>query len=143
MWGVQTLYSRTSYKLCRAYSIYYTSSHEYIDVKKDEGTCGITNHAADKMGDIVYVALPHLSQLGEGEIVDKGESIAEIESVKTCEEIKSPVSGTITDINVSLGDNCELISTDSEGKGWMWKMTLNNKEELKDLMDKEGNKLLT
>ena len=124
----------------RMYSTYYTSSHEYINVDNNVGTCGITKYAADKVDEVIYATLPDLSDIGEGETVEKGETVAEIETIKSCEEIKSPVSGTITDINVSLEDNYHLISTDPEGSGWVWKMDLNNIAELNDLMNEEEYK---
>nr|QBK85983.1 MAG: glycine cleavage H-protein [Marseillevirus LCMAC101] len=110
-------------------------SHEYVIVENDEGTCGITKYAADKIGDIAFVSLPT-----KGESIENGVKVAEIESVKSCEEIKSPVSGTITDVNNPLEEEYHLISEYPEERGWIWKMNLNNKEELKDLMDEDRYK---
>lgn len=112
----------------------YTQSHEWIE-KQPDGTLtlGITDHAQDLLGDVVYIELPQVNQK-----VQAGESCAVVESVKAASDIYSPVSGEITEINSSLVDQPELVNQDPYGKAWMLRLRPDNPEETERLMDAQA-----
>ena len=105
----------------------YTVEHEWIIVEGDTATIGITEHAAQALGDIVYVDLP-----GAGTDVTAGESCGEIESTKSVSELFSPASGTVTESNEDLDSAPETVNADPYGAGWLWKMSV---ESVADLLD--------
>ncbi|MDK2885791.1 MAG: glycine cleavage system protein [Thermosipho sp. (in: thermotogales)] len=111
----------------------YTKSHEWIDT--DTGYVGITNHAQEELGDIVYVDLPEV-----GKEVKKGDVLLSIESVKAASDIYAPVSGKVVEINSELDASPELVNEDAEGKGWLVKIELSNPEELNELLTEEEYK---
>jgi glycine cleavage system H protein len=95
----------------------------------DAGTIGITDHAQQELGDIVYVDLPKV-----GTRIDAGKSLGSVESVKAVSDIYAPVSGEITEINESLADAPEKLNTDPHGDAWLVKIRLSNPEEIQRLM---------
>ena len=95
----------------------------------DAGTIGITDHAQQELGDIVYVDLPKV-----GTRIDAGKSLGSVESVKAVSDIYAPVSGEITGINESLADAPEKLNTDPHGEAWLVKIRLSNPEEIQHLM---------
>jgi len=107
----------------------YTKEHEWVLVEGDIGTVGITEHAQEELGDIVYVDLPKV-----GTRVEAGKSLGSVESVKAVSDIYSPVSGEITEINESLADAPEKLNSDPHGAAWLVKMRLSSPEEIKNLM---------
>jgi glycine cleavage system H protein len=107
----------------------YTKEHEWVLADGDAGTIGITDHAQEELGDIVYVDLPKV-----GTRIDAGKSLGSVESVKAVSDIYSPVSGEITEINESLADAPEKLNTDPHGDAWLVKIRLSNLEELQHLM---------
>jgi glycine cleavage system H protein len=109
----------------------FTKDHEYIRVDGDIGAVGITNHAQDKLGDIVFVELPDL-----GRAVKAGEAVAVVESVKAASDVFAPVSGEVTEVNAELPGNPALVNADAEGKAWFFKLRIADKSELDRLMDK-------
>jgi glycine cleavage system H protein len=116
-------------------SLLYTESHEWV---KDEGgnvTIGISDYAQSQMKDVVYVELPEV-----GSEFKKGESIGVVESVKTVADIYSPVSGKVVETNLALKDHPQFVNEDPFGKGWIVKMTIKNREELKGLLSAEDYK---
>ena len=118
--------------------IYYTKDHEWIKVDGGEGLVGITSYASEQLGDIVFVELPQ-----KGISFDQGMDVAVIESVKAASEIYSPASGEIIETNSSLEENPEIINDDPLVAGWLYKIKIINKEELKNLMNEEEyNKLI-
>ena len=118
--------------------IYYTKDHEWIKVDDGEGLVGITSYASEQLGDIVFVELPQ-----KGISFDQGKDVAVIESVKAASEIYSPASGEIIETNSSLEENPEIINDDPLVAGWLYKIKIINKEELKNLMNEEEyNKLI-
>ncbi|MAV62458.1 MAG: glycine cleavage system protein GcvH [Alphaproteobacteria bacterium] len=118
--------------------IYYTKDHEWIKVDGGEGLVGITSYASEQLGDIVFVELPQ-----KGISFDQGKDVAVIESVKAASEIYSPASGEIIETNSSLEENPEIINDDPLVAGWLYKIKIINKEELKNLMNEEEyNKLI-
>lgn len=110
---------------------YFTETHEYIKmVDKDIARIGITEYAAEQLGDIVFVELPEA-----GDTFEKSESFGSIESVKASSELYVPVSCEITAINDNLADEPALINDDAFGTGWMLEVNVTNLEELEGLMD--------
>ena len=107
----------------------YTKEHEWVLADGDAGTIGITDHAQQELGDIVYVDLPKV-----GTRIDAGKSLGSVESVKAVSDIYSPVSGEITEINESLADAPEKLNTDPHGDAWLVKIRLSNPEEISHLM---------
>ena len=113
---------------------YYSEDHEWIEVEGDLGTVGITDYAQGQLGDITFVDLPE-----EGEVA-KGDSVAVVDSVKAASDVYTPVSGTITESNDALADEPELVNTDAEVGGWLFRITLSDAAELEALMDEAAYK---
>ncbi len=107
----------------------YSKDHEWIQIKGDIGTVGVTDFAQHQMGDVVYVEMPET-----GTVLNVHQSIGVIESVKAVSDVYSPVSGEVEDINGDLNDSPELINNDPHGKGWMIKIKVKDKTELDSLM---------
>ena len=110
---------------------YFTQDHEWIDVSGTSGVVGITDYAQSQLGDITYVDLP-----SAGTTVKKGDAPCVVDSVKAASDVYSPVSGTITAANDALGDAPELVNTDAEEGGWLFRIDLSDPAELDGLMDK-------
>jgi glycine cleavage system H protein len=112
----------------------YTSEHEWVRVEAD-GTVrvGITDHAQDALGDVVYVSLP-----AEGEAVTAGGACGEVESTKSVSEITAPVSGTVSGHNPGLETRPDLVNTDPYGEGWMFTVTPTDPAEVEGLLDAEA-----
>ena len=108
----------------------FTKEHEWVRVDGDEATIGITDFAAGELGDIVFVELPT-----PGQKLKKGDEAAVVESVKAASEIYSPVSGTVTEVNLGLQAEPGLINTAPDAAGWIYKITLDDAGELDSLMD--------
>ncbi len=111
-------------------SKYFTESHEWVLVDGDIATVGITDHAQDQLGDIVFVELPELD-----EEYNKDDDIAVVESVKAAGDVHNPVSGTVTAVNEALEDEPALVNNSPEADGWIYKIQLSETSELEDLMD--------
>src|SRR5262245_29071454 len=107
----------------------YTKEHEWLKVDGDVGTVGITDHAQDALGDVVYVELPKI-----GDKLTAVQTFGTVESVKAVSELFTPASGEVTEINSGLGDAPETINTDPYGAGWMIRIRLSNKSETSKLM---------
>jgi len=111
----------------------FTKDHEYIRIEGNAAVVGITNYAQEQLGDIVFVELP-----GVGKALKQGDEAAVIESVKAASEIYAPASGTVTEVNTALSGEPGLINADSEGAGWMFKMTLSAPAEVESLLDESA-----
>lgn len=107
----------------------YTKEHEWVLVEGDTGTMGITHHAQNELGDIVYVDLPKV-----GTIAEQGKTIGSVESVKAVSDIYSPVSGEVVAINESLAQTPELLNQDPHGGAWLVKIRLSAPGEINQLM---------
>jgi glycine cleavage system H protein len=107
----------------------YTKDHEWVRVDAETGTVGITDHAQEELGDIVYVDLPKA-----GAVLQQSASLGSVESVKAVSEIYSPVSGEVTEINPALADKPEKLNQDPYGEGWLIRMRLANPAEVEQLM---------
>ena len=103
----------------------YTKDHEWIELNEEIATVGITNHAQESLGDIVFVDLPEI-----GKIVSSGDEVSVIESVKAASDIYCPIDGEISEININLNDNAALINEDAEMRGWIFKVKITNKSQL-------------
>ena len=107
----------------------YTKEHEWVLAEGDTGTVGITDHAQEELGDIVYVDLPKV-----GTRVEAGKTLGTVESVKAVSDIYSPVSGEVTEINASLADAPEKLNADPHGAAWLVKIRLSAPAEVQNLM---------
>jgi glycine cleavage system H protein len=118
-------------------SRYFTEDHEWIDVAKEPGgevgTVGITDYAQGQLGDITFVELPVV-----GQAVAKGAAVSVVDSVKAASDVYSPVSGEVTEANPALADAPELVNSDAETGGWLFRVKLGDPGELAGLMDKAG-----
>ncbi len=108
----------------------YTSSHEWVRAE-DDGTVtvGISDHAQDSLGDLVFVETPEIDRA-----VEAGEACAVVESVKAASDIYAPVAGTIIDANSELQDSPELVNTDPYGEGWIMRIRIDDPDVLEELM---------
>jgi glycine cleavage system H protein len=108
----------------------YTRNHQWIDVNGDIGTVGLTDYAQSHLDEIVSVELPKT-----GASLEAGKPLGTVESVKTVNEIDSPVSGDVVEVNPALKDAPERINSDPHGQGWLIKVQLKNRAELDALLD--------
>lgn len=107
----------------------YTKEHEWVLVQGDTGTIGITDHAQQELGDIVYVDLPK-----PGARLEKGKSLGSVESVKAVSDVYSPLSGEVTEANGTLADAPEKLNEDPHGAAWLVKLKLSAPDEIAGLM---------
>lgn len=107
----------------------YTKDHEWIRVEGDAATVGITDHAQQELGDIVFVELPKI-----GALLEQSASFGSVESVKAVSDIYSPVAGEVTDINGTLADAPEKVNADPYGEGWIMKLRLRDAGQVSGLM---------
>ncbi len=107
----------------------YTKEHEWVSVEGDTGTIGVTDHAQEELGDIVFVNLPKV-----GSKTEKGQSFGSVESVKAVSDIYSPVSGEVTAINDLLSTTPEKLNEDPHGAAWLIKLKLSAPAEINDLL---------
>ena len=114
---------------------YYSEEHEWLTVEGDTATLGITAHAAEQLGEVVFV-----EQQDVGEEFEKDGEIGVIESVKAASELYAPVDGEITEVNETLADNPGALNEDPEGEAWIYKIKISNAAQLDDLMDEAGYK---
>lgn len=111
-------------------SLYFTKEHEWVRVDGDVATVGISNHAQEALGDIVFAEVPEA-----GKALSKGDDAAVVESVKAASDVYAPVGGEVVEGNAALADDPSLINRDPEGEGWFFKVKLSDTSELEGLMD--------
>jgi len=111
-------------------SLYFTKDHEWIRVDGDTATVGISDHAQEQLGDIVFAEVPET-----GKRLNKGQEAAVVESVKAASDVYAPVSGEVTEGNQAVADDPALVNSDPEGAGWFFKLKLSDAGELDGLMD--------
>lgn len=109
----------------------YTKEHEWIKIENDIVAIGITKHAAEALGTLVFVELPTV-----GTQVNIGDSCGVVESAKSASDVYSPVSGEIVEINTKLDNEPELVNNSNEGTAWICKIKISNKNELESCMSK-------
>lgn len=112
-------------------SEYFTKDHEWIRIDGDVATIGITNHAQEQLGDVVFVEVPET-----GRTVTAGEAVAVVESVKAASDVFSPLAGEVSEANAALADNPALVNEDPEGGAWFFKLRLADAAAVDDLMDR-------
>tara|TARA_B100000902_G_C27151117_1_gene833790 strand:+ start:270 stop:629 length:360 start_codon:yes stop_codon:yes gene_type:complete len=110
----------------------FTEEHEWLRLEGKVVVVGITEHAAEQLGDLVFVELPDV-----GVNVSKDDEIVVIESVKAASDILAPLDGKITEVNDSIVEDPSLVNSDPSGEGWFFKLELNNPGDLDSLMTKE------
>ncbi len=110
----------------------YTKEHEWLMIEGNAARIGITDHAQQELGDVVYVELPDV-----GKTLDKGESFGSVESVKAVSEIYMPLSGTVTEVNEVLADTPEEVNSSPYGDGWMIRIEIADSSQIDQLMTPE------
>ena len=118
-------------------STYFTEDHEWVKVEGDIATIGITNHAQEQLGEVVFVELKDA-----GDEVEKEDEIGVIESVKAASEIYAPVAGEIVEANESVVETPTAINDDAEGAAWLYKIKIADASELEGLLDADAYKAL-
>jgi glycine cleavage system H protein len=113
--------------------LFYTKEDEWLKEEGEIITVGITDYAQDKLGDIVYVEEAQAQNK-----IRKGDKITTIESVKAASDINAPISGEVVEVNKKVLNNPSIINSDPYEEGWLFKIKIDNKEELKDLLDAKG-----
>ncbi len=108
---------------------YFTEEHEWIDVDGEVGTIGITDYAQGQLGDITYIELPD-----EGAELSKGDAPCVVDSVKAASDVYTPVSGVVLEVNEDLEEQPDLVNSDPEEDGWLFKLTLSDMAELEGLL---------
>ena len=109
----------------------YTTEHEWLSVDGGIATVGITEHAQQQLGDVVFIELPSV-----GSKVEKGSDAAVVESVKAASEVYAPISGEIVEVNSKLADNPAMVNEDAEGSAWFMKIKIADASQLEGMMDK-------
>ncbi|MDK6140801.1 glycine cleavage system protein GcvH [Acinetobacter baumannii] len=107
----------------------YARTHEWVKIEGDLVITGITDHAQDELGDLVYVETPEV-----GSQVTAGEQAGVVESVKTASDIHAPVSGTVVEVNTDLEDDPDFVNEDPYGKGWIYKIKPDNIADIEKLL---------
>ncbi len=108
----------------------YTKEHEWIDIDGDIGTVGITDHAQEQLGELVYVEVPDV-----GATLEQGDEACVVESVKAASEVYAPCSGEIVEANEELADQPTLVNEHAEGDGWLFKIRISDMTEIDEFMD--------
>ncbi len=111
-------------------TVYFTKEHEWLSVEGGTATVGITNHAQEQLGDVVFVELP-----APGTALTQGGDAAVVESVKAASEVYAPIDGEVTEANGELEGEPAKVNEDAMGAGWFFKMTVGNESQLATLMD--------
>lgn len=111
-------------------SLFFTGEHEWIRLDGDIATVGISTHAQEALGDIVFAEVPE-----SGRALNKGDEAAVVESVKAASDVYAPVAGEVIEGNPALADNPGLVNSDPEGEGWFFKLKVADSSELDGLMD--------
>ena len=115
----------------------FTKDHEWVRLEGGTATVGITDHAQQALGDIVFVELPEA-----GRAVEEGEAIAVVESVKAASDVYAPLGGTITEANAALADDPAKVNGEATGEGWFFRMTLTDPAAFEALMDEAAYQAL-
>ena len=110
--------------------ILYSKDHEYVRIEGEEGVVGISEHAQEQLGDVVFAEVPPI-----GKKLKQGDAAAVVESVKAASDVFAPVSGEVVAVNSEVESTPGLINEDALGKGWLFRLRLADTSELKGLMD--------
>jgi len=114
-------------------TVFYTREHEWIRLDGDTATVGISDHASQALGDIVFAEVPPA-----GKTLNKGDEAAVVESVKAASDVYAPVGGEVVEGNQAVADDPALVNRDPEGEGWFFKLRLTDQSELDGLMDESA-----
>ncbi|AQX27770.1 MULTISPECIES: glycine cleavage system protein GcvH [unclassified Bartonella] len=117
--------------------IYFTQDHEWVSVEGQIATVGITNYAQEQLGDLVFVDLPQ-----SGARFSKGDAAAVVESVKAASDVYAPIDGEVIESNGALVDDPALVNEKAEREGWLWKMRIQDKTQLDELLDEAAYHVL-
>lgn len=115
--------------------IRFTKDHEWVRLDGDKAVVGITDYAAQQLGDVVFVELPEI-----GQSLEQGKDVAVVESVKAASDVYAPISGEVTDVNTALSDDPAAVNEEPFGKGWFFKISVKDKAEFSKLMDETAYK---
>lgn len=108
----------------------FTEEHEWLREEDGEVVVGITAHAAEQLGDVVFIELPE-----EGKTVSKDDEVVVIESVKAASDILAPIDGEIIEVNAALAENPGLVNEDPQGEAWFFRMSVSDPSQLEEFMD--------
>ena len=108
----------------------FTEEHEWLNLDGDVATVGITEHAAEQLGDVVFVQLPEV-----GSKLTKGDGAAVVESVKAASDVYAPLSGEVVEVNQTVVDDPASVNADPQGKAWFFKLKLDDVKDMDGLMD--------
>lgn len=111
----------------------YTKEHEWVRLDGDVVTVGITEHAQEQLGDLVFVELPEI-----GRDVEENDAVAVVESVKAAADVYAPLGGKITEVNKAVVEDPSLVNSEPEAEGWLFKLELADPETFDDLLDEAG-----
>jgi len=111
----------------------FTKDHEWLRIEGAIATVGITQHAQEQLGDLVFVELP-----APGRSLEQGAAAAVVESVKAASDVYAPISGEVTEVNQSIADEPNLVNSDPMGKGWFFKMKISDPSQIETLMDESA-----
>jgi glycine cleavage system H protein len=115
----------------------YTKTHEWVRVAGDRATVGLTAHAVEELGEIVYLELPEVDR-----VVAMDEKFCEVESIKTTSEIYAPIAGKVVEVNGALADHPEAINSSPYGDGWIAVIELADRAQIESLLNADGYKAL-
>ncbi len=110
--------------------LYYAATHEWVRIEGDEAVIGITDHAQDALGDLVFVELPEV-----GDVLHAGDEAGVVESVKAASDIYAPISGQVVAVNEDLADSPELVNSNPYHDGWMFRLRISDQAELQELLN--------
>jgi len=110
----------------------YSKKHEWVELNGEIATIGITKHATEQLGDIVFTEVP-----AKGKTLDTGAEAAVVESVKAASDVYSPISGEVTEGNEAIVSDPSLVNQDPEGNGWFFKLKISDQNQINELMSKE------
>ena len=108
----------------------YTKDHEWVRLEGDTATIGVTDHAQEALGDIVFVELPE-----PGRSVEQGEACAVVESVKAASDVYAPLAGKVSETNPTILEEPALVNQDAEGEGWFFRIEVTDRSEFESLMN--------
>lgn len=113
----------------------FTAEHEWLKLDGDVATVGITTHAAEQLGDLVFVELPEV-----GAVLTKDGNAATVESVKAASDVYAPLDGEVTEVNQAIVDDPSLVNSDPQGAAWFFKLKLKNSSDAYALLDESAYK---
>lgn len=116
-----------------AADIRYTKDHEWITLDGDIATVGITDHAQEQLGELVFIELPETERE-----VTAGEACAVVESVKAASDVYAPLAGRIAEVNATITDDPAIVNNDAEGEGWFFRIKLENIADFEALIDRDA-----